>query len=178
MRLVAFLLILIFKAAPTATQVIPLSIEELISHSQLVVRGTVLSKSCQRDTEGRIYTKVELQISEVWKGSHSGTRLTVVHGGGTLGEDRVHVQGQVDYRIGQDAVVFMVRNPRGEAVTLAMAQGKFDVWKNDLKGEFLANNPFHGRAPKSGGSGSETALEKTGQLTLAELRTRVRREDK
>lgn len=177
MRLIALPLVFIFGAALMGTQVTPLSIEDLVTHSELVVRGTVLSKSCQRDAQGRIYTEVELKLSEVWKGTHSGSHLKVVHGGGTLGEERVHVQGQVDYRIGDDTVVFLVINPRGVAVTLAMAQGKFDVWKNDLNGEFLAANPFHGGARRSGGNGS-VVVETTGELTLTELRARVRGEDK
>src|ERR1051325_155697 len=80
-----------------AIQFTPLSIEQLARESALVVRATVLSKSCQRDLAGRIFTKVELEVAEVWKGSLLTNRLTVVHGGGILGDRKATVSGQVEY---------------------------------------------------------------------------------
>ena len=68
-----------------AVQMEPLSIEEMARQSALVLHGTVLSKSCQRDPAGRIYTKIEVQVAEVWKGSLATNRFTVVQGGGILG---------------------------------------------------------------------------------------------
>src|SRR5919109_303019 len=52
-----------------ALRIEPLSLDRLADQAALVVRGTVLSKSCQRDPAGRIYTKVQLDVVEVWKGS-------------------------------------------------------------------------------------------------------------
>ena len=46
-----------------AGQTVPTSIEQLAGQSQLVLHGIVLSKSCQRDDAGRIYTKVELEVA-------------------------------------------------------------------------------------------------------------------
>ncbi len=178
---------LLFVVSPTvAMEVIPLSIAELTEQSSLVLHGTVLSKSCQRDPAGRIYTKVELQIAEVWKGSLTTNRFTVVHGGGILGERRVVVSGQVEYGIGELVVAFLVLNPRGEGVTLGLMQGKFRVWKDAETGEELAQNPFHGTGTLShsmgeglgvegpfAGSRARNAVAVRGVLTLAELKRRV-----
>src|SRR5437867_8643817 len=101
-----------------AVQMEPLSIEQLAQESALVVQGTVRSKSCQRDPAGRIFTKVELQVAETWKGSLTTNRISIVHGGGVLGGERSIVSGQVDYGIGEEVVAFLVLNQRGEAVTL------------------------------------------------------------
>src|SRR4030095_5269499 len=80
----------------SAIQFTPLSIEQLTRESTLVVRANVLSKSCQRDPAGRIFTKVELEIAEIWKGSLPTNRFTVVHGGGILGDRKATVSGQVE----------------------------------------------------------------------------------
>src|SRR5438445_12175900 len=74
------LLLLPDAASPSlqAVQMKPLSIEQLAQKSVLVVRGVVLSKSCQRDPAGRIYTKVALQVADVWKGSLAPLPFTIV----------------------------------------------------------------------------------------------------
>lgn len=128
----------------SAVIMVPLSIPNLTAKSDLIVHGTVLSKSCQRDPEGRIYTKVEVQVTDVWKGTATANPLTIVHGGGTLGQERVVVSGQVEYEVGEEVVAFLVRNARGEAVTLGLAQGKFHVWKDPAGGRQFVRNPFHG----------------------------------
>src|SRR5689334_7993195 len=71
-----------------ATQFDPLTVEALARQAELVVQGTVLSKTCQRDPAGRIYTKVELEVTDVWKGAVTGSPMVLVHGGGILGEQR------------------------------------------------------------------------------------------
>ena len=157
-----------------AIQFTPLSIEQLAQQSALIVQGTVLSKSCQRDPAGRIYTKVELEVGEIWKGSLPTNRFTVVHGGGILGDRKATVSGQVEYGIGEEVVAFLVFNPRGEAVTLGLAQGKFHIGREAGFGERLVHNPFHG-GPTSGGDGISEPDHPTTQrrLTLAELKRRV-----
>jgi len=156
-----------------ATQFDPLSIEQLSEQATVVVKGTVLTKSCQRDPRGRIYTKVELQVAEVWKGSPTTNRFTIVHGGGILGSEKATVSGQVDYDIGEEVVAFFVLNQRGEGVTLGLAQGKFSVWKDAKTGEKLARNLFHGEQASSEENISKNRLATQPRLTLAELKRRV-----
>src|SRR5207247_454414 len=111
---VALLVVCPGNVSLRAVQMEPLSIERLVQGSTLVRRGAVLSKSCQRDPEGRIYTKVELQVTEVWKGALATNRFTLVHGGGILGDRKATVSGQVEYGIGEEIVAFLVLNQRGE----------------------------------------------------------------
>jgi hypothetical protein len=159
-----------------AVQMQPLSIEQLASQSALVVRGTVLSETCRRDPAGRIYTKIELQVGEVWKGSLATNRFTIVHGGGILGGEKSFVSGQVEYGMGEEVVAFLVLNQRGEGVTLGLAQGKFHVWREPKTGERLVHNVFHGQTDFGDSAVSQNAALPTRQrLTLAELKQRVRR---
>lgn len=125
----------------------PLSIQDLTRQADLVLQGTVLSKSCQRDPAGRLYTRIDLQVSDVFKGALSGSPFVIVHGGGILGDRQSTVAGQVEYNVGEEVVVFLVRNQRGEGVTLGLMQGKFHVWTDPATHAKFAASPFHGLPP-------------------------------
>ncbi len=169
---------LLLAATPIrATQFIPLGIEEMSAKAQLVVQGTVLSKSCQRDSEGRIYTRVNLQVAEVWKGSLSTNQLTVVQGGGILGEEKVTVTGQVEYNLGEEVVAFLVLNAAGNPLTLGLAQGKFEVLTDTASGQKYARNLFHGGTGKPASTDSNRVLQQTpsptAPLKITDLKQRV-----
>jgi len=176
-----FLLLLLFVPALSlrAVQFTPLSIEQLTQESTLIVQGTVLTKSCQRDPAGRIFTKVELGIAEVWKGSLATNRFTIVHGGGILGDRKATVSGQVEFGLGEEVVAFLVLNQRGEGVTLGLSQGQFEIRQDAATGERLVHNLFHGE-PGYHREGEFQAhrLPTQRRLTLAELKRRVRGGDR
>ena len=143
-----------------------------------VLQGTVLSKSCQQDDAGRIYTRVELQVAEVWKGTLATNRCTVVHGGGILGDRKAVVSGQADYQVGEEVVVFLVLNQRGEGVSLGLAHGKFHIGHDPATGEKLAHNPFLGLPPPLAPEKSKARVATLQQapvrgLKLADLKQRV-----
>lgn len=166
MRLWFGLALAVLWAWPVAADdAIPMPISELAQRAQLIVRGKVEGKSVRRDAEKRIFTEVNLAVQEVWKGDPKGPLLKVVQGGGVLGEEKVVVVGQVDFRLGEEVVGFFVWNPRGEAVTLSMSQGKFLVKRKGGEGAEV-ENPFHGRKEKD--------IEATPALKLDDLRARVR----
>ena len=174
-----FLLLLLFVPALSlrAVQFTPLSIEQLSQESTLIVQGTVLTKSCQRDPAGRIFTKVELGIAEVWKGSLATNRFTIVHGGGILGDRKATVSGQVEFGLGEEVVAFLVLNQRGEGVTLGLSQGKFEIRQDAGTGERLVHNLLHGEIETRRQSvSSSDRLPTQRRLTLAELKRRVRGE--
>ncbi|MBU6403052.1 MAG: hypothetical protein KGS61_22240 [Verrucomicrobia bacterium] len=163
-----------FALSLSAALFVPMSIQAMAERSQLIVRGTVLSQSCQQDDAGRIYTKVELKVAEVWQGQVSGDRLTIVHGGGVLGRRKVAAAGQVEYRIGEEVVAFLVLNPRGEAVTLGMCQGKFHVWTDPVSGRKRARNPFHGGEGETVSiPGTAKASDSAEPLTVDALKQQV-----
>jgi len=177
MKRESLLLFLSCILAPSlrAIQFTPLSIEQLAEESALIVQATVLSKSCQRDSAGRIFTKVELEVAEIWKGSLQTNRFTVVHGGGILGDRKSTVSGEVEYGISEEVVAFVVFNQRGEGVTLGLAQGKFHIGKEAETGERLVHNLFHGESGyHRDGVFQADRLPSQRRLTLAELKRRVR----
>lgn len=152
----------VFAFPAAATQLKVLSIEQLTAAGETVVHGVVASKTVQRDSEGRIFTRVELTVKERWKGTRPV--VSIVHAGGVLGDEAAFADGQEQYEIGEEVVTFLRFNPRGEAVTIGMSQGKFRVFKHD--GETLVHNAFHGASPAEANRGRKS-------LTLQELKTRI-----
>ena len=161
--------------AKAASQV-PLSIASMAAKANAVVHGKVVRMTCQRDDEGRIFTKVHLQIIEQVKGRQRGGTLVVVQGGGVLGRRIARSPLHPKYRVGGEVVVFVMFNSRGEAVTLGLNQGKFDVAKQPESGLATVRNPFHGLAKRNDPRAVvKRALGQAKLLTLAELKRRVRR---
>ena len=176
-RSLTFLVALLAGAAlGQAASQVPLSIETLAAKADAVVHGKVVRMSCQRDDDGRIFTKVHLQIIEQVKGQQRGGTLVVVQGGGVLGRRIARSPIQAKYKVGTEVVVFAVFNSRGEAVTLGLNQGKFDVVMQPEIGLATVRNPFHGLAKRDDPRAVvKRALGQAKSLTLAELMRRVRR---
>ena len=128
-----------------ATQFLPVPIDELTRAADVVLRGEVVSRRCERDARGRLTTRIELVVSEVWKGART-THFTVVQAGGTLGEQRQTVTGQAEYRVGEEVVAFLALNRSGEGVTLGLAHGKFSLVRSPKSGALLAQSAFLGHA--------------------------------
>lgn len=146
----ALLLMLLVTATTARAEVmVPMGLGSLTARAQLVVRGQVLDRTVERDPEGRIFTRIDLGVDEVWKGLLATNRFSIVHGGGTLGNERMVVSGQAEYEVGEEVVAFLVINARGEGVSVGLSQGKFHLWNDPVSGEKLAQNRFHGLASQS-----------------------------
>ena len=159
-----------------AASQVPLSIESLAAKADAVVHGKVVRMTCQRDDGGRIFTKVHLQIIEQVKGRQRDAMLVIVQGGGVLGRRIARSPIQPKYKVGTEVIVFVVFNSRGEAVTLGMNQGKFDVMRRAETRLTTVRNPFHGLTKRDDPRAVvKRALGQAKQLTLAELKRQVRR---
>lgn len=159
-----------------ATIMVPLDLGELTGRAELILHGTVTSRMCLKDSEGRIYTKIKFDVSEVWKGAFSNKVFVIVHGGGIVGDERTVVDGEANYEVGEELVAFLRLNQRGEGVSIGLAQGQFHVWKDAGSGEKFVHNLFHGK-PKDAESPPQAAFRaaagKPARLGLMELRQRV-----
>lgn len=155
-----------------ATRLIPLTVEQLALGSGLVVHGRVQSLEVSRDSEGRVFTRVELAVIEVWRGvtAPRPVRCEIVVGGGTLGERRVRAAGQPEYGLGDEVVAYLARNPAGEWVTLGLSQGQFRIHPGGTSGERRVHNVFWGEE-ETMPSGPRSPLRRP--LTLGELKRRT-----
>lgn len=162
-------------ACPRAvgTRMVPLTIEQLARDAELVVHARVVARHCQQDAGGRVFTRVELQVVDLWKGRLSSGRVEVVHGGGVLGERVVSVEGQAEYNLGEEVVAYLIRNSRGETVTVGLAQGRFHVDQDPGSGRRYAVNLFWGGTPAPGGPTPAGPGQLIRPLSLEELKRRT-----
>lgn len=158
-------LVLSFAALASGGPITP--VEELARRAEAIVQGKVTSLECSKAANGQMFTRVELAVAEVWKGAATN-HFALVHAGGVLGERWVRVAGGPEFRLGEEVVVFTVRNPQGEAVTMDLAQGKFSITGKD-KERLVSNGVIGGAA---GGSGYRLPTQLP--LPLVELRRRVK----
>ena len=165
-------LLLLLAQAADAVQMLPLSIQQLTDRAQVILHGNVTAKSVQRDPEGRIYTRIELEVVEVWKGDTRLKSFVAVQSGGVLGEEAVTVDGQEEFSIGEEVVLFVVLNHRAEGVVIGLAQGKFKVTKG-ASGEKEVHNIFHGVAPGQEKRAAGANGERRERLPFAALKSRV-----
>jgi len=161
--------VFLLACAAQATRMVPLSIEQLTAKADLVLHGTVTSKTVQRDATGRIFTKIQLQVADAWKGKPKANPFVIVQGGGVLGEEIAAVDGREEFSIGEEVVLFLVLNQRGEGVVIGLVQGKFKV-ATDATGGKLAYNVFHGLSPEQQRSNEK---RKAQRLTVTQLKQRV-----
>ncbi len=169
----AVLFLASLPVAPQASPIVPLPISQLIDASELVIHGTVTGKSVQKDDEGRIYTKIDLDIIDVWKGDASGSPFTIVHSGGILGDRWSTASGEVSYQLGEEVVAFLIVNSRGEGVTTAMNQGKFLVEQDPDTEQKYTRNPFHGGRVSKAGQPKGYRLPTKLPLTVENLKRQV-----
>ena len=129
-RLLPWLVILLALglASPASALVLQrFTLKDLVARSVAVVRGTVQSSQARWDADGRhIHTHWKVQVSEPVYGAERGQALTVVTLGGTVGDVRQTVAGNVRLSEGEDVLLFLV--PNGDAFSVAgVSQGKFSV---------------------------------------------------
>lgn len=162
------MLVLLAPWEGRATRFAVMNVEQLAAAAELVVWGRVKTVEALADGRGGIFTRTALDPLETWKGSRPNGPLEVVAAGGVLGDRSVAVLGQPEYAIGDEAVLFLVRNPAGEWVTVGLAQGYFAVRRDRpggaawVQGLVAAASVSPDRA--AGGR----------RLTLTELKARTR----
>lgn len=157
------------------TRMLPLTIEELAARAEWVVHARVTGKTCRQDADGRVFTQVELQVLDLWKGQLSSSTLHIVQGGGVLGLQAVTVAGQSEFELGEEVVAYLVRNSRREAVTVGLAQGTFHLRNDPATGlRHVANVFWGGGTPRTGLAPAALPSSADAPLTLEELKRRTR----
>lgn len=159
-----------------ATIMVPLPVENLAHHADLILRGTITNKVCLKDEAGRIYTQLALVVSEVWKGDYTNHVFNLIQWGGTVGDLTTVVGGEAYYEVGEEIVSFIARIGPDRGVSIGLGQGKFHVAHDAATGARSVHNFFHGepREPESPAAAElRRAAGKSKRLDLIELKTRA-----
>jgi hypothetical protein len=172
-----FFLLFLFLALRThGVQMEALSLDELSIKSEVIIKGKVDSLTTYRDDEGRILTRVLVEVQEVWKGPLTTNRFTILLAGGILGDEKTVVTGQAEYHPGENIVAFLVLNKTGQGVTLGLVQGKFNIHTDASSGRQTVQSRFHGKPPGADsrrGIGLQSLSGGGNELSLDTLKAKV-----
>jgi hypothetical protein len=111
-----------------ATEIIPLSFDNLVAHSQLISYVRCRNVTVEEHEGERIYTRVELDILERLKGAGEGHSHTLKLLGGKGQKRATIVPGMPQFRPGEEMILFMERLPQWDyPIPTGLAQGKLPV---------------------------------------------------
>lgn len=132
--------------AARATQMEHLDTRALVLGSDDIIVGQVESVQ-PRWNAGRtkIFTDVSVRITQSLKGG-AGERLMLTQLGGEVGGVRYTVPGCPAFAPGEEALLFVWRDARGQAQVSGLAQGKFDVRRDPATGEATVQRSTPGLA--------------------------------
>jgi hypothetical protein len=141
-RFLAPLLLFASVAVARATVVEALPLADLVSQSQRVVLGRVLSVNSAWDPSGmRIHTRFRVDVRETLKGEPS-SEVSVFAWGGTVGDVGQTVVGQAEPQPGDEAVFFLAPAPlRGNWHMVGMAQGFWPVTRSEDGSPVVSRKP-------------------------------------
>lgn len=126
-------------AAPAgATTMVPLTHAQLVDASDAIVRGHVVEVWVEQDRAGAVWTRAQIAVDEVLKGSDGLSVIVVDQQGGTYGAASTRVDGVARFSVGEDALLFLETLPSGHTVPVGMMQGKFTVRLDPYSRDLLA----------------------------------------
>jgi hypothetical protein len=121
------LLLALGAGSARATEVAERSLRQLTADAPTIVHGTVVgNQSHWTDNHSLIVTDVRVQVMDVLKGKPA-SEVVFTLPGGTVGAIRVEADGAAPFRVGDEAVLFLDRSPRGVTHLVGLMQGRFDV---------------------------------------------------
>jgi hypothetical protein len=104
-----------------------LTLEEQVDLSDIIVRGTVTEVWVERDESGRVWTRAQVDVSEVLKGDKATEFVVVDQLGGEWAGMRMDMPGAARFARDEDIVVFIDVLRSGAYAPLGMANGKYTV---------------------------------------------------
>jgi hypothetical protein len=123
---------MLVTAAPLAraTEMVHIDTRALVLGSNDIVVGRVESVTPHWNAaHTRILTDVQVRVTQSLKGASDVITLTQL--GGEVGNVRYTVPGCPVFTTGEEALLFVWRDRRGVAQVNGLAQGKFDIRRDD-----------------------------------------------
>jgi hypothetical protein len=131
--LTALLFTVLFTVPSGATTVAERTMRDMTAEAPSIVYGTVISATSHwTENHSLIVTDVRMAVSEVLKGE-AVDEVVFTQPGGAVGKLRVDCDGAAAFLPGDEAIVFLDRNPRGQNHVVGLSQGRFDVVE-DIRG--------------------------------------------
>jgi len=115
------------------------SLEELTQEADLILHGKVKEVQPSSNDKDPFSTLVVLVVQEAWKQKSGPTRRLRLPQG-TQSEITQAVLGLPTFRVGEEVIVFLVREPDGEFEVLNGVHGKLTVHKDTKDGTLVVED--------------------------------------
>ena len=116
-----------FASRSQATQVLHRSVEELGRQSTLVVRGKVAGvHSFWNAKRTKVFTETEITVDQSYKGAQPAA-IRILQLGGVVDNVKVNVAGALQWRAGEEVLVFLEPYTDGAFQVSGFSQGKFNI---------------------------------------------------
>lgn len=164
------LMILAFSHILSASQIVLISSREMAENSALVLSGRVAGmESYWNEGHTKIFTRTTIIVDETYKGDHS-PRIELIQLGGIVGNIKVNVEGALQWRDGDEVLLFLESYGSTPAYQVAgLSQGRFMIERDPETGERFVRRPAiegvellqaDGGAAKGDGSVEKVTLDK------------------
>jgi hypothetical protein len=142
-----------------------LSLNDMVTKSTMIVRGTVQPATSAVMRGSLIYTHYQLSVTTAFKGA-PGASVDVAVPGGMLNGTRQMVAGAPTLAAGQDYVLFLWTSKSGLTQVIGLSQGLFNVSTN-AQGQLIVSRGA-AASPMLNSSG-QFVTDTNLQMTLAQL---------
>lgn len=142
---IAVLLFSLMVIAPVseATTVVPPEFPKLVSGSDCIVRAVVKNvtsvKKSRAGRSAKIFTEVELTVTEVIAGNPPAN-LTLELLGGKVGEQELTVEGMPQFHVGDEDILFVSGNGRNISPLYGMMHGRYPILKDAAGRRYVARS--------------------------------------
>ncbi len=156
-----------FATCALATQVIHRTPKELAQESALVVDGRVASvRSYWNDDRSKIFTEATVSVGSTYKGTAPAS-LRIVQLGGVVGNVRMTAHGAVEWKKGEEVLLFLEPSTPGAFQVAGFSQGKYLVERDVRNGRAYVKHALPVDAAKAGGPSLASSADE--QLTLEQF---------
>ena len=136
-------LALLVLFAGTALALLPyMDTDELVSRSELVVYGEVLSIESFEADGGAIYSIAKVVVDDFLVGTYDYTIVEVTYPGGVVGDVGMMTSISPHFEVGEEVVLFLFSNDADELVLTNYAGGKYTVETGRIVEKDISLNEF------------------------------------
>ena len=135
-----------FSTASQATTMVKLHTNQMVDASDTIVRGTITEVWTEEDAKGIVWTRAQLEVSEVYKGDKTQNAYVIDQMGGQFGGNTTTVAGRAQFSPGEEGVFFLEQFRSGRITTVGLSQGKFTLRLDPYSRELIVQRYASGTA--------------------------------
>jgi hypothetical protein len=124
-----------------ATQLVLMTPRQMGEQAQLVVAGKVSgTESFWNEKRTKIFTRIDVAVDASYKGAAPAV-VSLLQLGGTVDGVRTTVDGAVQWRGGEEVLLFLEPYTKGTYQVTGLSQGKFRIERDETTGAALVSRP-------------------------------------